>query len=154
MKPWEIFIWSMKYIEKIRNRASPMVVHSILREFVDYVQANKTQYQDMQKPLSIQNQKLFNRVLFSFITSPYACLDSKFHMLSLELYRIIYSEFLPICYAEDKPEHTFKFDDNWLNFQYSLNFSKSVSNEEKMITLNYLNLHKRKKAITGPLGKV
>ena len=23
-----------------------------------------------------------------------------------------------------------------------------------MITLNYLNLHKRKKAITGPLGKV
>lgn len=29
-----------------------------------------------------------------------------------------------------------------------------MSNEEKMITLNYLSLHKKKKTIEGPLGKV
>ena len=81
-------------------------------------------------------------------------MDIKFHILGLELYRTIYSDFLPICYLNENPNHTFKFDNNWISFKYHLNFSKSVSNEEKMITLNYLNLHKRKKAITGPLGKV
>jgi hypothetical protein len=108
----------------------------------------------MQKQLSIQNQLLFNKLLFSFITSPYACLDAKFHVLGLELYRIMYSDFLPICYISELSDYCFKFDSNWISFKYHLNFSKSVSNEEKMITLNYLNLHKRKKAITGPLGKV
>lgn len=154
LKPWEIFIWAMKYIEKIRTKANSSVVHTILSDFVKYVQTNRKIFQDMQKPLSVQSLKLFNNVLFGFITSPYACLDAKFHILSLELYRIIYSDFLPICYAQDTPDHSFKFDNNWLSFKYELNFLKSVSNEEKMITLNYLNLHKRKKAITGPLGKV
>lgn len=88
------------------------------------------------------------------MTSPHACIDPKYFALGLQLYQTLYGHFLPICYAKQYPNHTFRYDSNWISFEYDINFIKSVSNEEKMITLNYLNLHKRKKAIEGPLGKV
>lgn len=34
LKPWEIFIWAMKYVEKIRLLANSSVVHMILEDFV------------------------------------------------------------------------------------------------------------------------
>jgi hypothetical protein len=41
LKPWEIFIWAMKYIEKIRTTSNSSVIHTVLHDLLDYVQTNK-----------------------------------------------------------------------------------------------------------------
>ena len=151
-KPWEIFIWALKYIEKVRTRANIYVVHKILSEFLEYIKDNKKEFQSMQIPLSIQNQKLFNEVLFDSVNAPHTFMDTKSRYLLVCIYKQIYDEFIPICHLVDHKNKMFPLDMNWLNFKYVLNYEKSLSNEDKMITLNYLNLEKKKKAITGPMG--
>lgn len=154
LKPWEILIWALKYIESVRMKANIYVVHNLCEEFCRYVEKNSQDFRNIEKPLSLQNQKLLNSILFDSITAPHCFLDAQMKFLMMRLYRQIYSDFLPICFLNEFENHTFPFDNNWLSFRYKLNFEKSVSNEAKMITLKYLSLQKRKKAISGPMGPV
>lgn len=154
LKPWEILVWALKYIEKIRKKANVYVIHNLTKELCKYVEMNKREFRKMQNPLSLQNQKLLNTVLYDTLTAPHCFLDSQLKSILLRLYNQIYGDFLPICYLSDFENHCFPFDRDWLSFKYKLNFEKSVSNEAKMITLKYLSLQKRKKAISGPMGPV
>lgn len=154
LKPWEMLIWGLKYIENIRKQANIYVVHKIVKEFCMYVENNSKEFRNLEKPLSLQNQKLLNSILFDSVTAPYCFLDAQQKSLMLRLYNEIYSDFLPICQLSDHENHCFPIDNEWLSFKYKLNFEKSLSNEAKMITLKHLSLQKRKKAISGPMGPV
>jgi len=152
LKPWELLIWGLKYIEKTKKIANKIVVSKVVGALCSHVETYSREFREMQMPLSIQNQRLLNSLIFETVTSPYSFVDFRFKCSTLDLYRLIYNDFLPICHSQAFPNHTFPLDPNWLSFKYQLNYEKSVSNLQKMITLNFLNLQKRKKAISGPMG--
>ena len=151
-KTWEVLIWSLKYVEKIRKMASPGVTSKVFKEVNKYIEESSSEYTNMLMKLSIDNRKLINKILFETVNSPYSLTDIRYKYLAINLYKLMYNDFLPICHFKELAYHTFPFDPNWLSFKYQLNFEKSLGNQAKMITLNHLNLQKRKKAIAGPMG--
>jgi len=127
-KTWEVLIWSLKYIEKIRKIASPGVTLKVFSEVNKYIEESSSEYMTMMMKLSMDNRKLINKILFETVNSPYALADIGFKLHALNLYKLMYNDFLPICHFKELAYHTFPFDPNWLSFKYQLNFEKSLGN--------------------------
>lgn len=105
----------------------------------------------MQIPLNMNNNKLVAELLWQNINSPYAMIDSYYRHYIFKVYYTIYNDFIPICFNDDKQLQTLPFtvDYKWMSFKFELNFERSISNEKKLFTLNFLCLQKRKKNAGG-----
>lgn len=152
LKPWEILIWALKYAEEARKVASCFITAKIMESFLFYLELYKKEFREMQRKLSMQNNKLVCSLLIEMITCPYAYIDVQFRYYSLAIFKVIYDEFIPICMLSQFETFIFPLDQNWMNFKFELNFEKSVSNEKKIVTLNHLSMQNRRKTISGQLA--
>lgn len=149
LKPWEILIWGLKYIEEARRTACHFTTNKIFETFLFNLEKHRSEFKSIQKSLSMQNNKLVCRLLFETVTCPYAYIDVQYRFYALSLYRLIYDEFIPVCNLENYESFTFPLDMAWLSFRFELNFEKSVSNEEKIFTLHHLSMQNRRRTISG-----
>jgi hypothetical protein len=145
-KPWDVLIWGMKYVEKVRQLSNCYVVHTLNQEFYYFIKKHKQSFQEMQMPLSLNNNKLMADLLWENVNNSYSTLDMYWKHYAMKVYYTIYGDYTPICMCDATLQTlSFSLDPKWLNFKFELNFERSISNEKKLFTLNYLCLQKRKK---------
>ena len=103
-------------------------------------------FHDMQIPLNLVNNKLVADLLWMNINNSFTFNDVYTRHYAMKIYNVIYGEFIPICFS-DNTNNTlpFNIDFKWINFRFELNFERTLGNEKKNFTLNYLSLQKRKK---------
>lgn len=151
-RTWDVIIWGLKYIEKIRNSNNPQVnnyvIHVLMQEFYLFIKKNQQQFIDMQTGLAMNNNKLVAELLWEHINNPFSTLDVYSKHYAMRVYYTIYDDFVPICFSIDSKcidGIPFALDQRWVNFKFELNFERSIITEKKMFNLNYLCLQKRKK---------
>ena len=151
-KPWEMVVWGLKYVEEARRSCSHFVSNRILEALHFNMELNRGEYREMQVKMNVQNNKLICGLMFECITSPYAYIDVQYRYYYLEIYKMIYDEFIPICNYQYHENYMFPLDPNWLSFKFELNFEKNAPNDKKIITLNHLSMQNRKKTISGQIA--
>jgi hypothetical protein len=151
LKPWELLLWGLQYVEETRRLTSSFICNKILESFLENLEKLRPELRKMQVDLTVQNSRKISSLLFEICTSPYAYLDIYYRYLSLGIYRLMYDDFVPICEIpmgqEDK--YIFPLDPNWLNFKFEMNLENANAAEKKIFTLNLLSMHNRKKTISG-----
>lgn len=53
LKPWEMLIWGMKYVEQARQKASIFTTNKIFETFVHHLEVDRQEYRDMQRKLNV-----------------------------------------------------------------------------------------------------
>lgn len=151
-KPWEILIWSLKYVDEARKKTNCFKTVKILESLFRMMELYRQEFRDMQRKLNMQNNKLICQLLFDMVISPYSYIDVQYRFYALSIYKLIYDEFIPICSLHQYEDFIFPLDMGWMNFKFELNFEKSISNEKKIITLNHLSMQNRRKTISGQIA--
>lgn len=151
-KPWDILIWGLKYVETARKCTTSFITNKILEALQFNMELNRAEFRDMQRKLNVKHNKYISSLLFDIITSPYAYIDVQYRYYFLEIYKMVYDEFVPICNNQHFENFMFPLDLNWLSFKFELNFEKNAPDDKRIITLNHLSMQNRRKTISGQLA--
>lgn len=154
LKPWELLLWGLKYVEETRKLTSSFICNKILEALLENLEKIRPDLRKMQTDLNVQNARKISGLLFEICTSPYAFLDIYYRYLTLGVYRLMYDDFVPVCEMVMGQEDKFIFplDPNWLNFKFEMNLENANAAEKKIFTLNLLSMHNRKKTISGQIA--
>ena len=66
-----VLIWGMKYLEKLRKKCNIYVTHSLCQEFYYFIKKYRISFQEMQMPLSLNNNRLMADLLWENINNAY-----------------------------------------------------------------------------------
>jgi len=99
----------------------------------------------MQRLMTEDSNKKIVDILWEVLNHAFSSINIKYRHYSFLIYREIYYEMVPICYARECPEYI-ELDINWFDFESQTNQSKEVIKERKYLQFKHLTLQKRKRS--------
>ena len=141
----DLLIFGMKYVNKEGTKYGSLIKCILLFELVAFVQKNRAEFQFMQKKLILKNVQTLSDLMWTQLNCGTSLVDPRARQMYVQIYEILFDEFIPICYVEKDRDSLFPVDHEWLNFTRHMNADKYFLREKKLVSFGHLSMQKKTK---------
>lgn len=151
-----LIVYGLRYVNREGARFGPLTKWALLKELVQFMTKHKQRLNGLQKELSTANVESLSELIWAQLNCGSSVVDPRLRTLYLQIYYLVFDEYIPISDVDRDRNSLFPLDSYWLQFPERLSWQKHFTKEPKIVSFRFISLLKKNKhnrVVEEPRGK-